>query len=85
MSVMRMLLRSELIEIDETQQIILQHVLSYIYRNNIEEDYLPSELNEFEGFGYAPKECIPVEEKFPEGFKLLNKILALYAMSDKGV
>lgn len=85
MSIISKLLSSELIVLDDKQIIILRHVLSYIHRNNLEDDYLPSELNKYEGLGYAPLECAPVEEKFPEGFKLLNKVLALYAMSDKGV
>lgn len=85
MSTISKLLSSELIVLDDKQTIILKHVLSYIHRNNIEDEYLPSELNKYEGLGYVPIECTPVEEKFPEGFKLLNKVLALYAMSDKGV
>ena len=85
MSTISKLLRSELIILDDKQIIVLKHVLSYIHRNNIEDEYLPSELNKYEGLGYVPIECAPVEKKFPEGFKLLNKVLALYAMSDKGV
>lgn len=85
MSTLSKLLRSELVVLDDKQIIILKHVLSYIHRNNLEDEYLPSDLDSFEGFGFVPKECSPVEEKFPEGFKLLNKVLALYAMSDKGV
>ena len=79
------ILNCELVVLNEKQTIIIKHVLSYIFRNNLEAEYLPSELNQYEGLGYVPKECEPVEEKFPEGFKLLNKVLALYAMSDKGV
>ena len=79
------LLETELIVLDDKQIIVLKHVLSYIHRNNLEEKYLPSELDLYEGISFTPKECTPVEEKFPEGFKLLNKVLALYAMSDKGV
>lgn len=85
MNTVSKLLRSELIVLDDKQIIILKHIISYIYRYNLEDVYLPSELNKYEGLGYIPKECTPVEEKFPEGFKLLNKVLALYAMSDKGV
>lgn len=85
MSTLSRLLRSELIVLDDKQIIVLKHVLSYIHRNNLEEKYLPPELDLYEGIGFVPKECPPVEEKFPEGFKLLNKVLALYAMSDKGV
>ena len=85
MSTLSKLLRTELVVLDDKQIIVLKHVLSYIHRNNLEDEYLPSELNKYEGFGYVPIECTPVEEKFPEGFKLLNKVLALYAMSDKGV
>lgn len=85
MNTIRKLLRTELVVLDDKQIIVLKHVLSYIHRNNLEDDYLPSELNKYEGLGYVPIECTPVEEKFPEGFKLLNKVLALYAMSDKGV
>lgn len=84
MNTISKILSSELIVLDDKQIIILRHVLSYIHRNNLEDDYLPSELNKYEGLGYTPIECSPVEEKFPEGFKLLNKVLALYAMSDKG-
>lgn len=85
MSTLSKLLRTELIVLDDKQIIVLKHVLSYIHRNNLEEKYLPSELDLYEGIGFVPKECPPVEEKFPEGIKLLNKVLALYAMSDKGV
>ena len=85
MNTVRRLLRTELVVLDDKQIIVLKHVLSYIHRNNLEEEYLPSELNKYEGLGYVPIECEPIEEKFPEGFKLLNKVLALYAMSDKGV
>ena len=84
MSTISKLLSTELIVLDDKQIIVLKHVLSYIHRNNLEEKYLPSELDLYEGIGFVPKECSPVEEKFPEGFKLLNKVLALYAMSDKG-
>ena len=84
MNTIRKLLRTELVVLDDKQIIVLKHVLSYIHRNNIEDEYLPSEFK-YEGLGYVPIECTPVEEKFPEGFKLLNKVLALYAMSDKGV
>lgn len=83
MNTISILLDSELIVLDDKQTIILKHVLSYIFRNNLEDDYLPSEFK-YEGIEYIPLECTPVEEKFPEGFKLLNKVLALYAMSDKG-
>ena len=85
MSTISKLLGSELIVLDDKQITVLKHVISYIHRNNLEDKYLPSELNSYTGLGFTPKECIPVEEKFPEGFKLLNKVLALYAMSDKGV
>lgn len=85
MNTISKLLRTELVVLDDKQIIILRHVLSYIHRNNLEDEYLPSELNKYEGLGYVPIECTPVEEKFPEGFKLLNKVLALYAMSNKGV
>lgn len=85
MSTLSKLLRTELVVLDDKQIIVLKHVLSYIHRNNLEDEYLPSELNKYEGCGYVPIGCTPVEEKFPEGFKLLNKVLALYAMSDKGV
>ena len=85
MSTLSKLLRTELVVLDDKQIIVLKHVLSYIHRNNLEDEYLPSELNMYEGCGCVPIECTPVEEKFPEGFKLLNKVLALYAMSDKGV
>ena len=85
MNTISKLLRTELVVLDAKQIIILKHVLSYIHRNNLEDEYLPSDLNKYEGLGYVPIDCTPVEEKFPEGFKLLNKVLALYAMSDKGV
>lgn len=85
MSTISKLLSTELIVLDDKQFIVLKHVLAYIHRNNLEEKYLPSELHIYEGIGFTPIECTPVEEKFPEGFKLLNKVLALYAMSDKGV
>lgn len=85
MNTMTELLRTELVVLDDKQIIVLKHVLSYIHRNNLEDEYLPSELNNYEGLGFISIECTPVEEKFPEGFKLLNKVLALYAMSDKGV
>lgn len=85
MNTITKLLRTELVVLDDKQIIVLKHVLSYIHRNNLEDEYLPSELNKYEGLGYVPIECTPVEEKFPEGFKLLNKVLALYAMSNKGV
>lgn len=85
MNTIRKLLRTELVILDDKQIIVLKHVLSYIHRNNLEDEYLPSELNKYKGLGYVPIECTPIEEKFPEGFKLLNKVLALYAMSDKGV
>lgn len=85
MSTLSKLLETELIVLEDKQIIVLKHVLSYVHRNNLEEKYLPSELDLYEGIGFVPIECTPVEEKFPEGFKLLNKVLALYAMSDKGV
>lgn len=87
MSVMSKLLESELINLDDRQIIILDHLISYICRYNLESGYIPSELLPIKGYGksiifFTP--VMTVEEKYPDELKLLNKVLALYAMSDKG-
>ena len=76
---------SELVDLTDTQVVILTHLISYILRNNLEHKYLPSDLLLISTTGFEPIECIPVEEKYPNELNLLNKVLALYAMSDKGV
>ena len=78
------LIKFDLIELTDTQIVILNHLVSYILRNNLESNYLPSELLMMPELYFEPIECIPIEERYPDELKLLNKVLALYAMSDKG-
>ena len=78
------LIKCDLIELTDTQIVILNHLVSYILRNNLESNYLPSELLMMPELYFEPIECIPIEERYPDELKLLNKVLALYAMSDKG-
>lgn len=75
---------SELIDLTDTQVVILTHLISYILRNNLEHKYLPSELLVMPDVHFEPIKCVPIEEKYPDELNLLNKVLALYAMSDKG-
>lgn len=74
----------ELIDLTDTQTVILTHLISYILRNNLESKYLPSELLVMPDTYFEPIDCVPIEEKYPDELNLLNKVLALYAMSDKG-
>ena len=83
-SIVNKLKGAELVELTDMQEVILIHIVSYILRNNLEEQYLPSEIWPYPDLAFEPIKCDPIEKRFPDSLKLLNKVLALYAMSDKG-
>lgn len=83
-SILRKIKRAELVSITDMEETVLIHIISYIMCNNLEKQYLPPELQPFPNLSFEVYDCEPIEERFPDSLKLLNKVLALYALSDEG-